>query len=58
MSVLDKIRVTPVMVAEGLRVIRDSGTLEYENLVDETLMKRILWAALAKQAIQDAHAKR
>jgi len=45
----DEVVITPAMVAAGLRVLRESGALEYENLVDETLMRRILWVALAER---------
>lgn len=38
---------TREMIAAGLRVIHDSGALEHPGLVDEALMRRILWVALA-----------
>lgn len=43
----DDVEITPKMVEAGLRVLRDSGVLEYENLVDESLMRRILWVSFA-----------
>jgi hypothetical protein len=43
------VEISKEMVAAGLRVLRKSGTLEYENLVDEGLMRRILWIALSER---------
>ena len=39
--------ITEAMVAAGLRVLHDSGVLEYPGLVDESLVRRVLWVALA-----------
>jgi hypothetical protein len=38
--------ITDAMTAAALRVLRNSGALEYEYLVNETLMRRVLKAAL------------
>lgn len=47
----NEIEITPEMVQAGLRALRASGVLEYENLVDENLMRRVLWLALAARQV-------
>lgn len=44
-----EIEITQNMVTAALRVLRKSGALEYESLVDESLMRLILWVALAER---------
>jgi hypothetical protein len=46
-----EVEISKEMVAAGLRVLRQSGALEYENLVDEGLMRRILWIALSERSV-------
>jgi hypothetical protein len=36
------------MVRAAVRIIRESGALEYENLVDEYLMRQVLVGALSR----------
>ena len=45
----DEIEITDAMVAAAVRAMRDSGVLEYPGLVDESLMRRVLWVALASR---------
>ena len=45
-ATLTDVEITPAMIAAGLRVLRNSGALEYEMLVDELLVERVLSAAL------------
>jgi len=41
-----EIEITPQMVDAGIRVLRDSGVLEFDGLANDLLMRDILRAAL------------
>ncbi len=44
-----EIEITPGMIEAGLRVLRNSGVLEYDDAVNERLMRTILWVAFASR---------
>lgn len=41
------IEVTPAMVEAGLRVLRECGLIEHPGLIDGSLVRKVLWVALA-----------
>lgn len=58
MSELDakEIVVTPEMIEAGMRALRNSGAVEFDELVNEPLMERIINSVL--DARRDRHLRR
>ena len=45
------IEITPAMTAAGVRVMRESGMLEHDGLVDDFLIGEVLREALAAREV-------